>query len=143
MANARCMRAAQVQARGVDFTPASSGPAASGADGAVGPGSTRPYATTRSRHRARGANTPWQMSRLVSGRGVIAAKTFQEFQRLEHQLPRAVAPGRLQLERDAAVAPQPQALLREGRTQYISAQTLQPRPIVRRHPHVGVQIEPF
>ena len=30
--------------------------------------------TTRSRQRARGANTPWQMSRLVSGRGVIAAK---------------------------------------------------------------------
>jgi len=72
MANARCMRAAQ--ARGVDFTPASSGPAASGADEAVGSGSTRPYATTRSRHRAGGANTPWQMSRLVSGRGVIAAK---------------------------------------------------------------------
>ena len=31
MANARSMRAAQVQARGVGFTPASSGPAASGA----------------------------------------------------------------------------------------------------------------
>jgi hypothetical protein len=31
MANARCMRAAQVQAREVGFTPASSGPAASGA----------------------------------------------------------------------------------------------------------------
>ena len=41
----------------------------------------------------------------------------QELQRLEHQLPRAVAPGCFQLERDAAVAPPPQALLREGRTQ--------------------------
>jgi hypothetical protein len=55
MANARCMRAAQVQARGVGFTPASSGPAADGAAEAVGSGSTRLYATTRSRHRARGA----------------------------------------------------------------------------------------
>jgi len=56
------------------FTPVPSGPAASGAVEAVGSGAIRPSATTRSRHRARGANTPWQMSRLVSGRGVIAAK---------------------------------------------------------------------
>ena len=73
MANARCIRAAQVQARGVGFTPASCGPAARGAAEAVGSGRTRPYATTRSRHRACGASTPWQMSRVVSGRGVIAA----------------------------------------------------------------------
>jgi len=45
MANARCMRAAQVQARGVDFTPASSGRAAGGAAEAVGSGSTRPAHT--------------------------------------------------------------------------------------------------
>jgi hypothetical protein len=51
------MRAAQVQARGVDFTPASSGPAASGAAEAVGSGATRPYTTTRSRQRAREAVT--------------------------------------------------------------------------------------
>jgi hypothetical protein len=43
--------------------------------------------------------------------------------------------------RQRAIAPQPQALLREGRTQDVSAQTLQPCAIVRRHPHVGVQIE--
>jgi hypothetical protein len=35
-----------------------------------------------------------------------------------------------------------QAVLREGRTQEASAKTLHPRPIVRRHPHVGVQVEP-
>ena len=57
MANARCMRAAQVQARGVGFTPASSGPAARGAAEAVGSGSTRPYTTTRAHHRAREAVT--------------------------------------------------------------------------------------
>jgi len=68
---------------------------------------------------------------------------FQELQRLEHQLPRAVVPRRPQLERDAAVAPQPQALLREGRAQHVPGQALQPRPIVRRHPHVGMQVEPF
>jgi hypothetical protein len=68
-------------------------------------------------------------------------QTLQQLQRLEHQLARAVAPRRLQLQRDAPVAPQPQALLRKGRTQDIAAQTLQPRPIVRWHPHVGVQIE--
>jgi hypothetical protein len=36
-----------------------------------GSGTTRPYTTTRARQRARGANTPWQMSRLVSGRGAL------------------------------------------------------------------------
>ena len=36
-----------------------------------------------------------------------------------------------------------QALLREGRTQHVAAQPLQPRPIVRPHPHVGVQIKPL
>ena len=42
MPKARCMRAAQVQAGGVDFPPTSPGPAARGAAAAVGPGSTRP-----------------------------------------------------------------------------------------------------
>ena len=53
--------------------------------------------------------------------GCHRRQPLQEFQRLEHQLARAVVPRRLQLERDAAVAPQPQALLREGRTQDIAA----------------------
>ncbi len=54
----------------------------------------------------------------------------------EHQPARPVVPRRLQLQRDAAVAGQPQALLREGRTQDIAGEPLQPRPVVRRHPHV-------
>ena len=57
MPNARCIRAAQVQVRGLLFTPVPSGPAASGGAKAVGPGATRPYATTRSRQRAREAVT--------------------------------------------------------------------------------------
>ena len=57
---------------------------------------------------------------------------FQELQRLEDQLPRAVVPRPLELQRDAPVPPQSQPLLRKGRTQDVSAQTLHPRPIVRR-----------
>jgi hypothetical protein len=44
MANARCINAAQVQARAVDCTPASSGPAACGG---VGPGSEANWSTER------------------------------------------------------------------------------------------------
>ena len=140
-ANARCMSAAQLQAREplLAFTP--SAPAASGAVEAVGSGATRPYATTRSRRLARGANRPWQISRFVSGRGVIAANRSNSSSGSNTQLARAVVPRLLQLQGDAAVAPQPQAFLREGRAQHVAAQTLQPGAIVRRHPHVGVQIE--
>jgi len=56
MANARCMSAAQLQAREPLFTFVPSEPAACGVK-AVGLGATRPYATTRSRQRAREAVT--------------------------------------------------------------------------------------
>jgi hypothetical protein len=68
-----CMRAAQVQARGVNFTPASPRPAARSAVEPVGSGPNLPYTITRPRYRAHGANTPWQMSKLVPARGVAAA----------------------------------------------------------------------
>ena len=73
MANARCIKPAQLPPGERLFAGAPSGPVAGGRVEAVGLSAMRPYATTRSRHRARGANSPWQMSRLVSGRGVIAA----------------------------------------------------------------------
>ncbi|MDO8477466.1 MAG: hypothetical protein Q7W02_14960 [Candidatus Rokubacteria bacterium] len=57
MANARCIRAAQLQARERVFTPVPSGFAASGATVDPGAGAARPYATTRARHRAREAVT--------------------------------------------------------------------------------------
>ena len=57
MANARYIRAAQVQARGLLFTPGPSGPAASLASVSLGSGATRPYTTTRARQWARGAHT--------------------------------------------------------------------------------------
>ena len=142
MPNARCIRAAQLQARGL----------------ALHPGAVRTCGQRRRRGRGLGRHASVRDHALApaGARGQHAVanqqvgfrprrhrrQTLQEFQRLEHQLPRAVVPRRLQLQRDAAVAPQPQPLLREGRTQDISAQTLQPRPIVRRHPHVGVQVEP-
>ena len=56
-ANARCMSAAQLQAREPLFASTPSGPAASGGVEAVGSGATRPYATTRARQRAREAVT--------------------------------------------------------------------------------------
>jgi 3-hydroxybutyryl-CoA dehydrogenase len=78
IANARCMRAARLQPREPLFAFVPSDvlcePGASGGVEAVGSGATRPYATTRSRQRARAANRPWQISRFVSGRGVIAAR---------------------------------------------------------------------
>jgi hypothetical protein len=73
MANARCMMAAHLQARGRLLTPVPPGSAASGAVQEVGSGATLPYTTTRSRQRARAASRQWQRSRLVSGRAVIAA----------------------------------------------------------------------
>ena len=57
IANARCMRAAQLQARGLLFALAPSAPAASGGAKAVGSGATRPYVTTRARQLAREAVT--------------------------------------------------------------------------------------
>jgi len=145
IAKARYIKAAQLQAReplvnsvrsDVPFEPATSADAK-----AVGSSATRPYATTRSRQRARAPNSPWQISRFGSGRGVIAARRSNNSSGSNTKLARAVVPRRLQLQRDASVAPPPQALLRKRRTQEVSAQTLQARPVVRRHPHVGVQIE--
>ncbi len=74
IANARCIKAAQLQAREPLFAFVPSEPPASGGVKAVGSAATRPYATTRARQRARAANSPWQISRFVSGRGVIAAR---------------------------------------------------------------------
>jgi transposase InsO family protein len=68
------------------------------------------------------------------GPGRHGRQTFQELQRLEDQLSRAVVPRRLDLQRDTAVVPEPQASLREGRAEHLPAQALQPRPIVGRHP---------
>ena len=56
-------------------------------------------------------------------RGIVANRS-QELQRLEDQLSCSVVPRPLELQRDATVAPPLQALLHEGRTQDVSAQTL-------------------
>ena len=62
----------------------------------------RPYAIIRSRQRARGATTPWQISRFVSGRGAIAARRSNNSSGLNTLgLARAVVPGTLQLDGDA------------------------------------------
>ena len=130
IANARCMRAAQLQAREPLFTRTPSGACDQRRRRDRGLGRHASVRDHAPRQRARGASTPWQISRLVSGRGVIAAKRSNNSSgsNTSSRVPSCHAC--LQLQRDAAVAPQPQALLREGRTQDISAQTLQPRAIV-------------
>jgi hypothetical protein len=104
MPNARCIRPAQFQARRT---------------GGLHPRTVQTCGQRRRRGRGLGrgpsiddhsANTPRQISKFVSGRGVIAAQPFQELQRLEDQLSCPVVPRPLELQRDAAVAPQPQAL---------------------------------
>ena len=103
-ANARCINAAQLQAREPLFAFVPSAPAASGDAKAVGSGATRPYATTRARQRARAARSPWQISRF----GPAAASSPRDAPAapaVRHQLARPVVPRLLQLQRDAAVAP--------------------------------------
>src|SRR5262245_66215933 len=55
-------------------------------------------------------------------------KRLQQFERLEHRLPRAVVPRLLQLERDAPVAPQPQSLVRKPQTQRYTGAAAPARP---------------
>ena len=113
------MRAAQLQARGLLFTPVPSGPAARGGAKAVGSGTTASVsynsiapAGARGQHAMANQQVRFRPRRH-------RRKTLQQLQRLEHQLARAVVPRMLQLKRDATVAPQPQAFLREGWAQVI------------------------
>ena len=126
IAKARCMRAAQLQAREPLFASTLSAPAASGAK-AVGSHATRDHALAPAG--ARGQQTMANQQVRCRPR-CHRRQTLQQLQRLEHQLARAGVPRRLQPQRDAPVAPPPQTPLRKGRTQNIAAQPLKPRPIV-------------
>jgi hypothetical protein len=66
---------------------------------------------------------------------------FEQLQRLEHELARAVCPGRLERERDAAIGQEPESVLCHGRAEQIAAELFQARPILGRHRDVRVQIE--
>jgi hypothetical protein len=67
---------------------------------------------------------------------------FEEFERVEDQLRRAVGPPMAQLEHDLPVARQVQPVLRDGRSQRVPAHAFEPLPVSRGHDEVGVQIEP-
>ena len=64
-ANARCINPAQLQAREPLFAFVPSAPATSAGAMAVGSATTRPYATTRARERARAVSRPWQIRSVV------------------------------------------------------------------------------
>ena len=115
------VRAAQLQACELLVTPGLAGSAARGAT--VGPGSGRNAPVHDNSRAPPGARRQHAMADEQIGLWPRRhrCQAFQELQGIEHQLPRAVVPGRLQLERDTAVAPQPQPLLREARMQDISA----------------------
>ena len=116
MANARCMRAAQLQARELLFPPGPSGTWSQrrcrGREPRYPSVGDHALAPARSRGRQPVADGAGWFPAAASS--LPDAPTLQ---RLEHKLPRAVVPRRLELQRDTAVAPEPQALLREGRAQ--------------------------
>jgi hypothetical protein len=66
---------------------------------------------------------------------------LEQRERLEHELPRAVRPRRLEREHDAAIVQEPEPVLRHRRSKQIAAQLLQAHAIRCRHRDVGVQIE--
>ncbi len=93
------------------------------------------------RNRACGASTPWQIIRFASGRGVIAASFSNSSSGSNTSSRVPSCHGIFELHHDAAVGPELQALLRQGRAQHIAAQALQRRAIAGRYPDIGVQVE--
>ena len=130
IANARCIRAARLQAREalVAFVPpdvAIELVIRTGAT-AVGPGARartrrRGGASRRARQTDRG-----KISRFASGCGVIAARRSNNASgsNIKSRVPSRHAV--LQVQRDAPVSPQPQPLLRERRSQGVAGKPLRP-----------------
>ena len=70
-------------------------------------------------------------------------ETFEEDQRLENDVRRAITPGASEPVNDPAVGRETQALRGERRARDVPTQVLQTVAIVRRDAHRGVQGEPF
>ena len=66
---------------------------------------------------------------------------FEEFPGLEEQVAGAIVPDALQLQQDAAVAGEPEAVLGDRRPEQVAAELLEPAAVVGRHEQVGVEIE--
>ncbi len=66
---------------------------------------------------------------------------FEEFQGLKEEVAGAIVPGALELQQDAAVAREPEAILGDRRSQEVAAELLEPRTIFCWDEQVRVEIE--
>ena len=66
---------------------------------------------------------------------------FEELEGLDKEVPCAVGPRPLQLQQDASVAGELEAILGDGRPQPVAAERFASRALFRRHAQVGVEIE--
>ncbi len=74
---------------------------------------------------------PWRQGRQL----------LQQFERLEEQMRRAVAPGLPQLDQDAPVGAASEPLLGQRRPQHVAAEPLESGPVAAGHPHIGMEVE--
>jgi hypothetical protein len=75
------------------------------------------------------------------GAGNDGRKLLQEFDRLEEEVRRSIAPRRLECDEDAPVGAEAEAVLGERGAEEVAAELLEAGAIVRRHPDVGVEVE--
>src|SRR5438552_4156447 len=66
---------------------------------------------------------------------------FQPVETLEEQMARAVCPGRLEREQNAAVTQEPEPVLTDGRAQKVAAELLEPRAVPAWHCDIGMEVE--
>jgi len=69
------------------------------------------------------------------------AELFEEFQGFEEEVAGAIVPGALELQQDAAVPGEPEAILGDRRAQEVAAELLEPCPIFGWDGEVRVEIE--
>ena len=70
-------------------------------------------------------------------------KLFKEFEGLKDEVACAVGPLTLELQQDAPVAGELEAILGDGRPQQVAADLLEPGAILCRYKQIGVEIEAF
>jgi hypothetical protein len=78
---------------------------------------------------------------VARGAGNEGCQLLQEFDRLEEEVRGAIAPGRLELDEDAPVGAETQAVLGERGAEEITTELLEASAIVGGHPDVGVEVE--
>ena len=76
--------------------------------------------------RPRGASTPSYSTRLMCGRGVTHSQPFEELERLEFEMRRAIAPAMPQRQPHRTLAVHFQPILRQQGPQRVPTQPLKP-----------------